>query len=203
MPPKKKSKRMSVSYKPATLIANLQAIAAKERENKLDKFTHESNMQFLKQRLEKIKGVMEESDFQLQTKTRTKKLELAFKNTEADDLPDETETEGDDFMSEINQLLKLEDGLKKQIGNVFLARSTLQKQAIETSESHSFSSKSFKITEGPKQSEFPATKKGPEIHISEGENSPGETGRKSTRSFSVVLSQIASINSNNHDLKLI
>jgi hypothetical protein len=176
MPPKKKqSKRMSLAYKPNNLISSLNKSMQKERENRYERFNHESNVQLFKQRLDKIKSLMEDSDFQLQAKTRTKKLELAFKNTDADDLPDETDSDGDYFMSEINNLLKLEEGLKKELNNPSIHRNSTLKHN-ETSEALSLSSKSFKV-ESFKNAESPPLKKGPEIHIEEGDLSPKDTGR--------------------------
>ena len=67
-------------------------------------------MQFMKQRLAVIKSVMDESDFQLQTKIKTnKQLDLAYKNTAEDDLADEEESEEDEFTQQINKMLELKE----------------------------------------------------------------------------------------------
>jgi len=94
------------SVRPKTLTSSQSN--AKKPEIKYEKYTAETNMQFMKQRLAVIKSVMDESDFQLQTKIKAnKKLDLAYKNTAEDDLADEEESEEDEFTQQINKMLEL------------------------------------------------------------------------------------------------
>lgn len=100
MPPKmmkKSSTTINKGYKLANLSL-LQSNAKQLPANKYDRYNAETNVQIIKQRLEKIKSVMDESDFQLQTKTKTNiKLALAYKNTADEDAAEEEESEEDEF----------------------------------------------------------------------------------------------------------
>ncbi len=160
---KKSSTMINKGYKLANL-SQLQSNAKQPPANKYDKYNAETNVQIIKQRLDKIKSVMDESDFQLQTKTKTNiKLALAYKNTADEDAAEEEESEEDEFTQQLNKMLKPEDdsAQKKNNSNPRSRESSARNGPI--SDTRRSSMRSFRFDFQNKEEN--QKKKEPEINI--------------------------------------